>query len=80
MKTEKMKPARHLDKSRQYRNDAGALFIKDADSMEGYYHFCDWIQEKYMPHIWKHDCHAWIYLGEESHYIHYCPLCGKSMD
>ena len=71
---------RHLDKTRQCRNDAGAPFIKDADSMESYYHFCDGIQEKYMPHIRKHDCHAWIYLGNELQYIRFCPLCGKSMD
>ena len=74
---------RHLDRSIQYRNAAGALFIKDADSMEGYYHLCDGRIEKYIPEIWKHDISSWLYLGnnrEYSTWIKFCPICGKSLE
>lgn len=75
---------RRMNTKDTWRNEAGALFVKDLDSHEGYWHICDGIQEKAMPHIWKHDCHAWIELEAEgktvSTEINYCPICGKKLD
>lgn len=75
---------RQTDRSDNFRNEAGAYFEKDRNSMEGYYHFCDGRQRNAIPNIWKHDANAWleIEMGAVTKriWIAYCPICGKNLD
>ena len=63
-----------------YRNSYGAYFEKDANSEEGYFHFCDQYQREYVPIIWEHDVNSIMFVGNEKIHINYCPLCGKRLD
>ena len=68
-------------KSDHFRNKYGAYFEKDAESVEGYYHFCDGLIREYVPVIWRHDIHTFLIQNDNSRmYIKFCPLCGKQLD
>ncbi len=68
------------NKAINYRNTHGAYFEKDAESNEGFYHFCDHIERKYMPEIWQHDIKSVLFIGTEKLTIKFCPICGKCLD
>ena len=77
---------RKLDRNISYRNLHDALFIKNADGCESYYHICDKYQEKAIPVIFKHDIHSYLTIYDNegnflyNQFINYCPLCGKNLD